>query len=96
MVRGAPTRGSGKCGATRRREGQAAVKKPDYAKCKVRYRQRYDGEPFEIKTAFIDRCCDCGLVHINKLSVKGRRIMMTSWRDERRTAASRRGKRFER
>jgi hypothetical protein len=69
--------------------------KPSYKTLGRKYVQRYDGEPFEVKTAFIDRCCDCGLVHINKLVVRGRRIFMTSWRDNKRTANSRRGKRFK-
>jgi hypothetical protein len=64
----------------------------------VKYTQRYTGEPFEVDPAgFNDRCCDCGLVHRNKITVKSGVMYMTSWRDNRSTANSRRSKtRFKR
>ena len=81
-------------------DGSWTMPKPNCKTVGRRYVQRYDGEPFEVKTAFIDRCCDCGLVHVNKLRVerRGKRniVWMTAWRDNRRTASSRRGKKFKR
>ena len=62
----------------------------------TRYVQRYNDEPFKIAAKFIDRCCDCGLVHVNTITVerRGKRnvLYMTASRDTKRTANSRRNK----
>lgn len=74
------------------------MKHPDIGTKGRKYVQRYDGEPFEVKRWFIDRCCDCGLVHINQVTLKRRpdgrtKVFLTAWRDNRRTTNSRRSKR---
>lgn len=67
---------------------------------KVRYQQIYDGE----KRAMVYRdlmsmCCDCGLVHLFRfrLARQGERtvIIKQTWRQNRATAAARRGKRYK-
>lgn len=39
------------------------------------------------------RCCDCGLTHRFEFRVRGGKIQFRAWRDERRTAGTRRRKR---
>lgn len=63
-----------------------------------KYYQVKEGE-LRITPRFIDiACCDCGLVHTVRFRVqrKGERNVITrrTWRNERATAAIRRGKRF--
>lgn len=55
--------------------------------------QIVDGDPVVINwktTVFAMRCCDCGLVHDVYFKVKGSKLEITTWRDNRATAASRR------
>lgn len=57
------------------------------------YHQVVDGEWIEIAmTDFREMCCDCGLVHTVDFRKRGRKFEMRARRDERATAAARRGK----
>lgn len=65
--------------------------------------QVIDGEPyFAHKKEDYEICCDCALVHRVKYEVvnrrgepvKGTRVRMTVWRDDRSTAARRRPFKF--
>lgn len=60
-----------------------------------RYVQRYCGDEYEVGRVYIDRCCDCGLVHdIHMRIVGGKQVFLTVARNERRTAASRRSRKY--
>lgn len=60
------------------------------------YTQRLNGEKVPIKRrTHVIRCCDCGLVHILRFYIRGGGLSFRAWRDERRTAASRRTIRYE-
>lgn len=66
----------------------------------MHYRQEYNGEPFKVKKyegTGIHKisCCDCGLVHRLEIENKRDHFEVTTWRDERATAAKRRNKKFK-
>lgn len=57
-----------------------------------RYQQAYNGEWIQpVRRGYLMRCCDCKLVHILDFRIIGGRIQFRAHRDERKTAASRRG-----
>lgn len=39
-------------------------------------------------------CCDCGLVHLYRFKVVGKRLYRAVWRSDKRTAGVRRGKAY--
>jgi len=58
-----------------------------------KYRAVEDGEIVTIENGamIITACCDCGLVHLEKVeSVDGGEVEITAWRDNRRTGQVRR------
>jgi hypothetical protein len=44
---------------------------------------------------YFNRCCDCGLVHEYKFTVEGKNVFFKVKRDNRRTAQSRRMKKYK-
>jgi hypothetical protein len=58
----------------------------------MRYRQIYDHEWFRPGRRLWVSCCDCALIHVQELRLTGRFIEMRLTRDDRATAAARRGK----
>lgn len=55
------------------------------------YRPAADGEWIQpVKRGYKMRCCDCGLVHVLNFRLVGWRIQFQAFRDDRKTAASRR------
>lgn len=56
------------------------------------YQQLHDGEraSWPIRERHKFACCDCGLVHLLKFSVKGSMLTMRAYRDNRATAQIRR------
>ncbi len=62
-----------------------------------KYEQVIEGQWFTpIKRKFKEQCCDCGLVHTVDFRVHKGEIQFRVSRDERATAAVRRGFKFER
>lgn len=63
---------------------------------KRNYEQVEDGKWFKPrKKAFQEQCCDCGLVHQIDYRVAGHSIEFRATRNDRATAAVRRGKAFQ-
>lgn len=61
---------------------------------RTKYTQRVSGEVFELQSPHLLACCDCGLIHkIKWVHIKGR-LFISAARDNRRTAARRRGKKW--
>lgn len=58
------------------------------------YRQAPEGKWILTHKCMAIACCDCGLVHLYRYKIVGNRLYRAVWRDNRRTAAVRRGKRF--
>lgn len=59
----------------------------------MKYPQVYEGEWVRpIKKGYKMQCCDCGLVHKVDFKISGRHVLLRAFRDERATAAVRRGK----
>jgi hypothetical protein len=56
----------------------------------VRFEDVVDGTAIDLRTSAALACCDCGLVHLIKVRVVGRRVLVTFTRDERLSAARRR------
>lgn len=58
----------------------------------MRYLQRIDGKPFEVRSDEITRwaCCDCGLVHDIAFAARGDVIGVAAKVNQRATAARRR------
>ena len=58
----------------------------------MKYIQRWDDEPFEVKSGEMTRwaCCDCGLVHDIAFVAQGKKIGVAARRNNRATAARRR------
>lgn len=54
-----------------------------------------DGELVEppMRDSYWQECCDCGLVHRYRFSVKDGKVRFRIWRDNRATATARRRKR---
>ena len=65
---------------------------------KQEYQQVYDGDGIVMPDGTLWlMCCDCALVHFVKIKVAGKRKVVAYFlRDDRATAAARRGKRFRR
>jgi len=63
----------------------------------TKYVQIYDGDWVQPRSrrGHKMRCCDCGLVHVVNFRVRGGKLQFQVFRDDRATAASRRGKRRE-
>lgn len=61
----------------------------------MRYVQIYDHEWFKPSRDAPIICCDCGLTHRQELRLNGRFIEMRLTRDNRATAAARRGKGYQ-
>jgi hypothetical protein len=59
----------------------------------AKYKQRIDGEGFELPIGKLYRlaCCDCGLVHDVVFVVEDGKLAMAAKRNNRATAARRRG-----
>lgn len=62
-----------------------------------RYPQVYDGDWVRpVMRGYKMRCCDCGLVHRFNFKVikwgRGHKVLLQPFRDERATAAGRRGR----
>ena len=77
------------------RAGDAAGGERVVAKRKPRYEFFNDGKAvvLEPDENLRFRCCDCGLVHLIDVAVKpGKRVALTLWREQVRTAASRRAR----
>lgn len=58
-----------------------------------KYMTLKQGETFVLEPGeyLVSRCCDCGLVHLVDLVAKrGKRVAVTTFRDDRKTAAGRR------
>lgn len=63
---------------------------------KLKYEQIQDGEWFSPrKKSHQEQCCDCGLVHTIDYRIVGGAVQLRATRNERRTAAVRRGKAFQ-
>jgi len=61
------------------------------------YPQLHDGEWISpVKRGFREQCCDCGLVHVVDFRTKNNELQFRARRDDRATAAVRRGFKFER
>lgn len=63
----------------------------------MKYKPAKNGEWIRpVKKGYKMACCDCGLVHVLEFAHvpwgRGRKIIFRAWRDERATAAKRRGK----
>jgi hypothetical protein len=60
----------------------------------LRYIQRWDDEPFEVRSHQVTRwgCCDCGLVHDIAFVARGDVIEVAARVNKRATAAKRRKK----
>jgi len=55
------------------------------------YTQRHDGESFRVsRRGHLVTCCDCGLVHLFKPSVKNGSVYLKAWRLPKETAKRRR------
>lgn len=57
------------------------------------YPQAYNGDPVVVdarRNELFLACCDCHLVHRIQFEVKRGKVVMRSWRDNRKTAAIRR------
>lgn len=59
---------------------------------RARYKQRVDGEGFEVPVGEVYRlaCCDCGLVHDVVFAIEDEKLGMAVWRNNRATAQRRR------
>lgn len=58
-----------------------------------RYYRVREGEKMRPGNSVIKyRCCDCDLVHTMRFSVVDGEVVIEAWRDERSTAAARKGK----
>jgi hypothetical protein len=56
-----------------------------------RYEPVREGEWVQpVRRGYLLQCCDCSLVHVVDFRVHAGRIQLRAWRDERKTAASRR------
>ncbi len=61
----------------------------------MKYKQVTEGEWVQpVKNGYKMMCCDCGLVHIMNFRIVGKNhtIQLQAFRDDRKTAASRRTK----
>ena len=64
------------------------------SKRRAGYQQLQDGEWVRpVRRAFLDQCCDCGLVHVVDFVIEGGLLYFRARRDKRLTGAARRTKR---